>query len=170
MFIWLPAHPDLWIQNGKFSPVYKYIHARASLCVTHTGVWEEERDMRERMRKPKAIIVGGSIAGISCAKALILAGWDVVVIEKTCGPPTGNPTGAGIALHPLSQKIVKSWLHQPDLLHNITLPLTIDQVMYVSTQNCFNFNWRSHKLCWFFFYFSFCEESGSRSGKEPVGY
>ncbi|ESR63771.1 hypothetical protein CICLE_v10010537mg [Citrus x clementina] len=52
--------------------------------------------MRERMRKPKAIIVGGSIAGISCAKALILAGGDVVVIEKTCGPPTGNPTGAGI--------------------------------------------------------------------------
>ncbi|KDO41569.1 hypothetical protein CISIN_1g035933mg, partial [Citrus sinensis] len=83
--------------------------------------------MRERMRKPKAIIVGGSIAGISCAKALILAGWDVVVIEKTRGPPTGNPTGAGIALHLLSQKIVKSWLHQPDLLHNITLPLTIDQ-------------------------------------------
>ncbi|KAL9440110.1 hypothetical protein AB3S75_018883 [Citrus x aurantiifolia] len=83
--------------------------------------------MSERMRKPKAIIVGGSIAGISCAKALILAGWDVVVIEKTRGPPTGNPTGAGIALHPLSQKIVKSWLHQPDLLHSITLPLTIDQ-------------------------------------------
>ncbi|KAH9760878.1 Integrase catalytic domain-containing protein [Citrus sinensis] len=52
--------------------------------------------MRERMRKPKAIIVGGSIAGISCAKALILVGWDVVVIEKTRGPPTGNPTGAGI--------------------------------------------------------------------------
>ena len=70
------------------------------------------------MRKPKAIIVGGSIAGISCTKALILAGWDVVVIEKTRGPPTGNPTGAGIALHLLSQKIVKSWLHQPDLLHN----------------------------------------------------
>ncbi|ESR63768.1 hypothetical protein CICLE_v100103011mg, partial [Citrus x clementina] len=79
------------------------------------------------MRKPKAIIVGGSIAGISCAKALILAGWDVVVIEKTRGPPTGNPTGAGIALNPLSQKMVKSWLHQPDLLHNITLPLTIGQ-------------------------------------------
>ncbi|ESR63757.1 hypothetical protein CICLE_v10010533mg [Citrus x clementina] len=83
--------------------------------------------MREGMRKPKAIIVVGSIAGISCTKALILAGWDVVVIEKIRGPPTGNPTGAGIALHPLSQKIVKSWLHQPDLLHNITLPLTIDQ-------------------------------------------
>ncbi|KAH9799287.1 FAD binding 3 domain-containing protein [Citrus sinensis] len=79
------------------------------------------------MRKPKAIIVGGSIAGISCAKALILAGWDVVVIEKTRGPPIGNPTGAGIALNPLSQKMVKSWLHQPDLLHNITLPLTIGQ-------------------------------------------
>ena len=109
------------------------------------------------MRKPKAIIVGGSIAGISCAKALILAGWDVVVIEKTRGPPTGNPTGAGIALHLLSQKIVKSWLHQPDLLHNITLPLTIGQVMYVYTQNYFNLS-----SCVDFFYFSFCAESGSR--------
>lgn len=86
--------------------------------------------MRERLQKPKAIIVGGSIAGVSCAKALVLAGWDVVVIEKTRGPPTGSPTGAGIALSLLSQKIVKSWLRQPDLLHNITLPLTIDQVMY----------------------------------------
>ncbi|ESR63766.1 hypothetical protein CICLE_v10010790mg [Citrus x clementina] len=91
--------------------------------------------MREGMRKPKAIIVVGSIAGISCTKALILAGWDVVVIEKIRGPPTGNPTGAGIALHPLSQKIVKSWLHQPDLLHNITLPLTIDQVSELKTSN-----------------------------------
>ncbi|KAH9760876.1 FAD binding 3 domain-containing protein [Citrus sinensis] len=96
--------------------------------------------MRERMRKPKAIIVGGSIAGISCAKALILAGWDVVVIEKTRGPPAGNPTGAGIALHPLSQKIVKSWLHQPDLLHNITLPLTIDQ-SYIQYSASGNFFW-----------------------------
>ncbi|KAH9799293.1 FAD binding 3 domain-containing protein [Citrus sinensis] len=92
------------------------------------------------MRKPKAIIVGGSIAGISCAKALILAGWDVVVIEKTRGPPTGNPTGAGIALNPLSQKMVKSWLHQPDLLHNITLPLTIDQ-SYIQYSASGNFFW-----------------------------
>lgn len=77
--------------------------------------------------KPKAVIVGGSIAGISCAHALILAGWDVVVVEKTTSPPTGTPTGAGLGLDPLSQRITGSWLSQPQLLHNTTLPLTIDQ-------------------------------------------
>ncbi|KAJ4707951.1 zeaxanthin epoxidase, chloroplastic-like [Melia azedarach] len=80
-----------------------------------------------KKQKPRAIIVGGSIAGISCAKALILAGWDVLVIEKTRGPPTANPTGAGLGLDPLSQKIIQTWLHQPDLLYKITLPLSINQ-------------------------------------------
>ncbi|XP_061356266.1 uncharacterized protein LOC133300708 [Gastrolobium bilobum] len=77
--------------------------------------------------KPKAVIVGGSIAGISCAHSLTLAGWDVLVIEKTTSPPTGSPTGAGLGLDPLSQRIIESWLSQPQLLHNTTLPLTIDQ-------------------------------------------
>ncbi|KAL9330894.1 hypothetical protein ACSQ67_000504 [Phaseolus vulgaris] len=34
-------------------------------------------------KRGKAVIVGGSIAGISCAHALTLAGWDVLVLEKT---------------------------------------------------------------------------------------
>ncbi|KAL3500395.1 hypothetical protein ACH5RR_039488 [Cinchona calisaya] len=78
-------------------------------------------------RKPKAVVVGGSIAGISCAHALIGAGWNVVVLEKTSAPPSGSPTGAGLGLDPLSQKIIQSWLREPQLLHNSTLPLTIDQ-------------------------------------------
>ncbi|KAJ4707950.1 zeaxanthin epoxidase, chloroplastic-like [Melia azedarach] len=102
------------------------------------------------MQKPRAIIVGGSIAGISCAKALILAGWDVLVIEKTRGPPTANPTGAGLGLDPLSQKIIQTWLHQPDLLYKITLPLSINQnqatdeekVSWVLARDE-NFNYRS---------------------------
>lgn len=74
------------------------------------------------------MIVGGSIAGISSAHALTLAGWDVLVLEKTTSPPTGSPTGAGLGLNPLSQQIIQSWLSQPQLLHNTTVPLTIDQV------------------------------------------
>ncbi|XP_050213728.1 uncharacterized protein LOC126665069 [Mercurialis annua] len=83
--------------------------------------------MEEMKQRPKAIIVGGSIAGISCAHALISAGWNVVVLEKSTSPPQRNATGAGIAMDPLSQKIIKSWISQPQLLQEITIPLTIDQ-------------------------------------------
>ncbi|KAH7574174.1 hypothetical protein JRO89_XS03G0262000 [Xanthoceras sorbifolium] len=83
--------------------------------------------MSVKKQKPKAVIVGGSIAGVSSAKALILADWDVVVLEKQCAPPTRSPTGAGLALDPVSQKVIQSWLHQPELLHSVTLPLKIDQ-------------------------------------------
>ncbi|KAK7260857.1 hypothetical protein RIF29_27156 [Crotalaria pallida] len=77
--------------------------------------------------KPKAVIVGGSIGGISAAHALTLAGWDVLVLEKTSSPPSGSPTGAGLGLDPLSQAIIGSWLSQPQLLHYTTAPLSIDQ-------------------------------------------
>ncbi|OMO80645.1 Monooxygenase, FAD-binding protein [Corchorus olitorius] len=83
--------------------------------------------MIEKKSKAKAIIVGGSIAGASCAHALTSAGWEVVVLEKTCAPPTGSPTGAGLGLDPLSQRLISSWLGHPHLLHQTTLPLTIDQ-------------------------------------------
>ncbi|KAK7384733.1 hypothetical protein VNO78_30434 [Psophocarpus tetragonolobus] len=86
-------------------------------------------------KKPKAVIVGGSIAGISSAHALTLAGWDVIVLEKTNSPPTGSPTGAGLGLNSLSQQIINSWIEQPQqLLHNNTLPLTIDQNHITDTE------------------------------------
>ncbi|XP_030504081.2 uncharacterized protein LOC115719257 isoform X1 [Cannabis sativa] len=78
-------------------------------------------------KRSKAIIVGGSIAGVACAHTLISAGWDVVVLEKSCAPPTGSPTGAGLGLDPLSQRLIHTWTKQPQLLYNSTLPLTIDQ-------------------------------------------
>ncbi|GMH07008.1 hypothetical protein Nepgr_008848 [Nepenthes gracilis] len=81
----------------------------------------------ERRRLPKAAVVGGSIAGVCSALALIGAGWEVVVLEKSLAPPSGSPTGAGLGLDPLSFSIIQSWLPQPDLLHNATVPLTIDQ-------------------------------------------
>lgn len=58
---------------------------------------------------------------------LLVAGWNVIVLEKTNAPPTGSPTGAGLGLDTLSQTIIESWLPQPQLLQKITVPLTIDQ-------------------------------------------
>ncbi|XVF88171.1 hypothetical protein PTKIN_Ptkin19aG0028900 [Pterospermum kingtungense] len=83
--------------------------------------------MIEKKSKGKAIIVGGSIAGVSCAHALTSVGWEVVVLEKTGAPPTGSPTGAGLGLDPLAQHLIDSWLGHPQLLHHTTLPLAIDQ-------------------------------------------
>ena len=94
---------------------------------------------REREMKPKAVVVGGSIAGVSCARTLILAGWDVVVLEKTCGPIKGSPTGAGLSLDPLAQRLIQSWLDDPELLHSSTLPLTIDMVLVLPNSSLFLF-------------------------------
>lgn len=84
--------------------------------------------MTDQQKKPKAVIVGGSIAGVSCAHTLILAGWDVVVVEKSYAAPTGSPTGAGLGLDPLALKLIQSWIKEPELLNKATLPLTVDQV------------------------------------------
>ncbi|XP_022881530.1 uncharacterized protein LOC111398712 [Olea europaea var. sylvestris] len=136
--------------------------------------------MDETKRKAKAVVVGGSIAGISCAHALIAAGWDVVVLEKARSPSTGNATGAGLGINPLSQKLIQSWLNQPQALELNTLPLTIDHDLATdwdkkTTRTLTrdeNFNFRAahwadlHRLLynalpqgvvlWGHFYLSFC--------------
>ncbi|GAB2275552.1 hypothetical protein Dimus_010309 [Dionaea muscipula] len=81
----------------------------------------------EEKRKPKAVVVGGSIAGVCAAHALIAAGWQVVVLEKSSSPPTGSPTGAGLGLDPLSCSIINSWLGSSEPLYRTTVPLSIDQ-------------------------------------------
>ncbi|KAJ0091037.1 hypothetical protein Patl1_12793 [Pistacia atlantica] len=89
---------------------------------------------RNKKKGGKAVIVGGSIAGVSCAHSLLSAGWDVVLLEKSSGPPTGSPNGAGLGLDPLAQRIIHSWLpHCPHLLHKSTVPLTIDQAKVLQT-------------------------------------
>ncbi|XP_021746415.1 uncharacterized protein LOC110712262 [Chenopodium quinoa] len=82
---------------------------------------------RSEKGQPKAVVVGGSIAGISCAHALLSAGWQVVVVEKSVGPTSGSPTGAGLGLDPLVCNIINSWLGHSALLNKATLPLTFDQ-------------------------------------------
>ncbi|XP_028802328.1 uncharacterized protein LOC114757434 [Neltuma alba] len=89
-------------------------------------------------RKPKVVIVGGSIAGVSTAHALCSAGWDVVVLEKTTTPSTGSPAGAGLGLEPLAQSIIGSWLSRQELLHDSTVPLTIDQNQVTDSENKVN--------------------------------
>ena len=88
--------------------------------------------MVEKEQKPKAVIVGGSIAGISCAHTLIKAGWEVQVLDKSPSPPTGCSTGAGLILDPLSQKLLQSWISRPELLLQSTLPITTEQVQISS--------------------------------------
>ncbi|XP_059658077.1 uncharacterized protein LOC132304426 [Cornus florida] len=136
--------------------------------------------MNEAGKKPKAVVVGGSIAGLSCAHALILAGWDVVVLEKSCAPPSGSPTGAGLGLDPLAQQLIESWLGPPGLLHKASMPLTIDQDQATDSEKKIsstltrdeNFNFRAahwadlHGLlsnalpqdifCWGHLFLSFC--------------
>ncbi|KAF5743288.1 hypothetical protein HS088_TW09G01354 [Tripterygium wilfordii] len=83
---------------------------------------------REKKKPPnKAVIVGGSIAGVSCAHSLTLAGWDVVVLEKSSGPTKGSPTGAGLGLDPLSRRVIESWLGKSAILQDHTSPMEIDQ-------------------------------------------
>src|SRR5262245_17095753 len=50
------------------------------------------------LSKPRALIVGGSIAGLFAAHLLREVGWDVTVFEKSAEELTGR--GAGIATHP----------------------------------------------------------------------
>lgn len=50
-----------------------------------------------------------------------------MVLEKSSEPPVGSPTGAGLGLDPQARQIIKSWLTTPQLLDEITLPLSIDQ-------------------------------------------
>ncbi|XP_020588150.1 uncharacterized protein LOC110029975 isoform X2 [Phalaenopsis equestris] len=79
--------------------------------------------MAEREAPGKALVVGGSIAGLSCAHALITAGWELTVIEKSSSPSSGSPTGAGLSLDPQAREIVSSWLLDPAILNDASLPL-----------------------------------------------
>ncbi|KAI0491806.1 hypothetical protein KFK09_026067 [Dendrobium nobile] len=84
--------------------------------------------MEDRKAPGRALVVGGSIAGLSCAHALIAAGWEVRVIEKSLSPPSSSPAGAGLSLDPQAREIVSSWLSDPTILHDSSLPLDIELV------------------------------------------
>lgn len=127
----------------------------ARIAATRESV--RQREMKKR-RRPRAVVVGGSIAGVSCAHALTLAGWDVVILEKSRGPPTGSPTGAGVGIDRLSQQIIASWVRQPGALRNISLPISIHQVnLFLQICACNSTQQSSLPsiLLFFLFFFSF---------------
>ncbi|KAL9176985.1 hypothetical protein ABFS82_01G029200 [Erythranthe guttata] len=109
----LSRNPNLSFELAAGVKEKPHTHARTR---THTHT----------QMKGKAVIVGGSIAGISCAHALIAAGWEVVVLEKTTAAPTGCATGAGLGLDTVSFKLIQPWIKQPEVLDRMTLPLTVE--------------------------------------------
>ncbi|MEU6767279.1 FAD-dependent monooxygenase [Streptomyces sp. NPDC046853] len=52
-------------------------------------------------RKPRAVVIGGGIGGLTSAIALHLSGWRVTVLERAA---TLEPVGSGIGLAPNSQR------------------------------------------------------------------
>ena len=56
------------------------------------------------LSKPRALIVGGSIAGLFAAHLLREVGWDATVFEKSAEELTGR--GAGIATHPQLHEVM----------------------------------------------------------------
>lgn len=72
----------------------------------------------------RAIIAGGSIGGLFAARALMLRGWEVQVLERTPVPLSGR--GAGIVTHPeLDQALTAVGASTQD----VGVPLT-ERVVY----------------------------------------
>eukprot|EP01018_Ginkgo_biloba_P011495 Gb_23864 [translate_table: standard] len=71
----------------------------------------------------KVVVVGGSIAGLACAYALIAAGCQAIVLEKA---RSLTSAGAGLGLDPETCQALCGWgLHHQ--LMQTTVPLTIDE-------------------------------------------
>ena len=49
-------------------------------------------------RRPRALVIGGSLAGLCAANLLLRQGWDVEVFEQSAENLEGR--GAGIITHP----------------------------------------------------------------------
>ena len=88
---------------------------------------------------------------MSCAHALILAGWDVVVVDKTCGPtwdswgnereleiPTSDLTCNQNPLCLLEPKAKRNSIHTNKIKHS-TLIKNIDELIMVVMKEKSNF-------------------------------
>ncbi|KAH9323536.1 hypothetical protein KI387_018175 [Taxus chinensis] len=72
----------------------------------------------------KVVVVGGSIAGLACAHALLLAGCkQVIVLEKA---RTLTSAGAGLGLDPKTCQALAEWGLLQQLM-DTTLPLAMEQ-------------------------------------------
>lgn len=71
----------------------------------------------------QVVVVGGSIAGLSCALSLLQAGCRVIVLEKA---KSLSASGAGLGLDSLSCSSLALWNLSHPLLHH-SLPLSLEQ-------------------------------------------
>ncbi|KAJ3674425.1 hypothetical protein LUZ60_005041 [Juncus effusus] len=90
---------------------------------------EAKTEQKTKRKAEKAVIVGGSLAGLSCAHALISAGWEATIIEKSPAPtaaPSSSPTGAGLGLDRQSQAILGRWISDDRIVLDTTYPLSVE--------------------------------------------
>lgn len=84
----------------------------------------EMGDSEEEVRR-RVVVVGGSIAGLSCAHALRKAGWlEVVVFERA---RSVTAAGAGLGLDTQACEALQQW-GVGDALRNRSLPLEMEEV------------------------------------------
>jgi 2,6-dihydroxypyridine 3-monooxygenase len=74
---------------------------------------------------PRALIVGGSLAGLSAAAWLACSGFAVDILERSPGPL--RESGAGIVLHPATSR----FLTQCEGLSLDALSLGVDRLRYI---------------------------------------
>ncbi|KAK9814697.1 hypothetical protein WJX72_010067 [[Myrmecia] bisecta] len=77
--------------------------------------------------KPTAVVVGGSVGGLSTAHALFKAGWHVVVLERASSV---IPAGAGLGLDQDTQAAIAS-LGFSDAFGELSHPIPVDQYRWV---------------------------------------
>src|SRR4051794_26150488 len=70
---------------------------------------DERRALRAVSRRPFAVVIGGSLGGLTAAHVLGDLGCDVTVLERSPEPLTGR--GAGIVLHPATVR----WWRERDV-------------------------------------------------------
>ncbi|KAK9808380.1 hypothetical protein WJX73_008898 [Symbiochloris irregularis] len=74
------------------------------------------------LTESEIVIIGGSVGGLSAARALTQAGWSVRVLEKAS--QVSSPTGAGLGLDSISAQVIKDLgLQEPFLSVSASLEL-----------------------------------------------
>src|SRR6201988_392698 len=76
------------------------------------------RSRQRKRRMMRAIVIGGSLGGLTAALLLRDQGWDVDVLERSPNPLEGR--GTGIVVHPYTVRYLVE--HAGKLLGDIGLP------------------------------------------------
>src|SRR4051812_22155280 len=86
---------------------------------------DERRALRAVSRRPFAVVIGGSLGGLTAAHVLGDLGCDVTVLERSPTPLTGR--GAGIVLHPATVR----WWREHDVRPLSELSASMRRLRYL---------------------------------------